>query len=112
MCDLGAAYIHGTTGNPLTALASEAGVDLKQVSESNPWIENSTSLALYSGGKRATAAEVAETDDAFYELVQRVTTKAQGCEDSFLRASGERQHAARRRRGISNFATAAAATFV
>lgn len=107
MCDLGAAYIHGTTGNPLTALASEAGIDLKQVSESNPWIENSASLAMYSGGKRATAPEVAETDDAFYELVKRITTKAQSCEDSFFSASGERPHAARRRREMSNFAAAA-----
>lgn len=104
MCDLGAAYIHGTTGNPLTALALEAGIDLKQVSESNPWIENSACLALYSGGKRATAPEMDKTDDVFYELVQRVTMRAQSCENSFFPASGERQHAARRRCGMSNFA--------
>ncbi len=31
LCDLGAAYIHGTTGNPLVELAREAGISLKQV---------------------------------------------------------------------------------
>ena len=86
--DLGAAYVHGTIGNPLTELAEEAGIELKQVSESNPWVENASSVALYSGGKRATAAEVAETDAAFFELMRRVTARAQGCE-SFVRASGE-----------------------
>lgn len=29
--DIGAAYVHGTLGNPLTALAEEAGIKLKQV---------------------------------------------------------------------------------
>ena len=31
LCDLGAAYIHGTIGNPLVEVATEAGVSLKQV---------------------------------------------------------------------------------
>lgn len=32
LCDHGAAYIHGTVGNPLAELAKEAGIGLKQVS--------------------------------------------------------------------------------
>ncbi|CAB1116449.1 PAO [Ectocarpus sp. CCAP 1310/34] len=80
--DHGAAYIHGTLGNPLVDLAKGAGIGLKQVSESNPWIEATPSVSLFYGGKRAGEAETAANDEAFSELMGRVRTMAQGCDDA------------------------------
>ncbi|CAN0558317.1 unnamed protein product [Laminaria digitata] len=36
LCDLGAGYVHGTIGNPLTDLARDAGIKLKQVRATDP----------------------------------------------------------------------------
>ncbi|CAN0443847.1 unnamed protein product, partial [Ectocarpus sp. 12 AP-2014] len=54
----------------------------KQVSESNPWIEATPSVSLFYGGKRAGEAETAANDEAFCELMGRVRTMAQGCDDA------------------------------
>ncbi|CAM9670660.1 unnamed protein product, partial [Ectocarpus sp. 6 AP-2014] len=80
--DHGAAYIHGTLGNPLVDLAKGAGIGLKQVSESNPWIEATPSVSLFYGGERAGEAETAANDEAFCELMGRVRAMAQGCDDA------------------------------
>lgn len=63
-----------------------------QASEANPWVEYTPSVALYGGGERATAAEAAETDDTFGELMRRVSAFARDCDDVNVRASGKRMH--------------------
>lgn len=63
--DLGASWIHGLTGNPLTALAREAGA---------PWVQTfyGSSLSLDAQGRAV------EPDDAVAErLLQRALTTAQ-----------------------------------
>ena len=35
--DEGAAWIHGTDGNPLVALANQLGIELKEIAPRNPW---------------------------------------------------------------------------
>lgn len=64
-----------------------------QASESNPWVEDTPSVALYGGGERATAAEVAETNNTFRELMSRMSASARDCDDINVRASGKRMHA-------------------
>ncbi|CAN0117967.1 unnamed protein product, partial [Ectocarpus fasciculatus] len=87
--DHGAAYIHGTLGNPLVDLANGAGIGLKQARapaltrrQSNPWIEATPSVSLFYGGERAGEAETAANDEAFCELMGRVRVMAQGCDDA------------------------------
>eukprot|EP00903_Cladosiphon_okamuranus_P006763 g6596.t1 len=82
LCDHGAAYVHGTVGNPLAEVAKEAGISLKQVSESNPWVETTPSVSLFCGGERAAAAEAADTHEAFSQLMGRVRELAQQCDDA------------------------------
>ncbi|MGE4073367.1 MAG: flavin monoamine oxidase family protein [Lysobacterales bacterium] len=50
--DLGAAWIHGQRGNPLTALVAEAGIQTR--------VTDFDSRALYAGGKRIDADEADE----------------------------------------------------
>lgn len=59
-----------------------------QVSESNPWIESTESVALYGSGERFTDVEKAETDEAFCELMSRVGVLAQACNDINASAKG------------------------
>lgn len=66
------------------------------MSESNPWIECTASVALYGRGERATEAEVARTDQLFCELMGRVSVMAQGCDDAYAPASGEMKPRRRR----------------
>eukprot|EP00752_Nemacystus_decipiens_P004594 g4193.t1 len=82
LCDHGAAYIHGTVGNPLVEVAKEAGIGLKQVSESNPWVETTPSVSLFCAGERVADAEAADTHEAFCQLMGRVRALAQQCDDA------------------------------
>lgn len=85
--DAGAAYVHGTTGNPIAKLAKEANITLKQASTNNPWIEGSSSVALYVRGARATEAERIKTDKAFSDLMGIVMTRANACGDPYVMLS-------------------------
>ncbi|CAM9690420.1 unnamed protein product, partial [Scytosiphon promiscuus] len=86
-CDDGAAYVHGTIGNPLAEVAREAGIALKQVSDCNPWIESTSSVSMFYDGERCTSDQAAATDDAYCELMRRITEMARVCEDAMVPAS-------------------------
>lgn len=60
-----------------------------QASANNPWIEGSSSVALYVRGARATEVERAETDKAFSDLMGIVTARANACDDPYVVFSGE-----------------------
>lgn len=65
--DLGAAWIHGVKGNPLTRLASDAGIQ----TFATDW----ESEQLYQGSRALKAAEQASADEVFEELLEIVQRK-------------------------------------
>ncbi|GMF44293.1 unnamed protein product [Phytophthora fragariaefolia] len=61
--DAGAAWIHGTEGNPVADLARAFGVELKEISARNPWLHPSScpGFMIYDGRRRLSDHEVDET---------------------------------------------------
>lgn len=61
--EAGAAWIHGTEGNPVAELAREFGVELKEISARNPWLHPSScpGFEIYDGSRRLSEEEVGET---------------------------------------------------
>ncbi|CAM9317736.1 unnamed protein product [Choristocarpus tenellus] len=82
--DQGAAYVHGEWGNPIAHIAREAGIQLKQVSPRNPWINASASeIALFWGGVRASDKDMARTEKHWKGLMTQVGKMASKCKDSW-----------------------------
>ncbi|GMF11989.1 unnamed protein product [Phytophthora lilii] len=61
--EAGAAWIHGTEGNPMVALAREFGIELKEISARNPWLHphSCPGFVIYDGSRRLSEEEVEET---------------------------------------------------
>ncbi|KAG7381941.1 hypothetical protein PHYPSEUDO_005468 [Phytophthora pseudosyringae] len=61
--EAGAAWIHGTEGNPMAELAGELGIELKAISARNPWLHPSScpGFLIYDGSRRLSDDEVKET---------------------------------------------------
>lgn len=59
-----------------------------KVSPSNPWMESSTAVAIYSGGGRVHDAEVQETNVMFDELMRRLIERALECDDPRVPVTG------------------------
>ncbi|KAE9006794.1 hypothetical protein PR003_g16770 [Phytophthora rubi] len=61
--EAGAAWIHGTEGNPVAELARKFGVELKEISARNPWLHPSScpGFVVYDGSRRLSEVEVDET---------------------------------------------------
>ncbi|KAG6618673.1 uncharacterized protein IUM83_01389 [Phytophthora cinnamomi] len=61
--EVGAAWIHGTEGNPVAELAQKFGIELKEISPRNPWLHPSScpDFVIYDGGRRLSGEEVDET---------------------------------------------------
>ncbi|RLN58879.1 hypothetical protein BBJ29_000183 [Phytophthora kernoviae] len=61
--EVGAAWIHGTEGNPFVGLARKFGIELKQISARNPWLHPSScpNFLLYVGDRQLTDEEVEQT---------------------------------------------------
>lgn len=61
--EVGAAWIHGTEGNPMAELARDFGLELKEISARNPWLHPSScpSFLIYDGSRRLSDDEVQET---------------------------------------------------
>ena len=57
--------------------------------EVNPWVEDTSSVVLCGGGERAAELEVATTNEAFRELLARMSAMAQKCDDCNASAGGE-----------------------
>ncbi|CAM9185322.1 unnamed protein product [Discosporangium mesarthrocarpum] len=87
--DEGAAYIHGQEGNPIGALAAEAGIKLKLICPRNPWVEASSSdLALFCDGVRSSDEEMAQTAQNFEQLMQLVGEVGIGCNEAWAPLKG------------------------
>ncbi len=63
--DLGASWIHGTEGNPVTTLAEQAGAPTHE-------LDFEDLVAYDEGGRRWSSAEVRETERRFEELLEEV----------------------------------------
>ncbi|KAG7401968.1 hypothetical protein PHYBOEH_008489 [Phytophthora boehmeriae] len=61
--EAGAAWIHGTEGNPFVDLARKFGIELKQISARNPWLHPSScpNFIIYEGDRQLTDEEVEQT---------------------------------------------------
>ncbi|KAG2531539.1 hypothetical protein JM16_001044 [Phytophthora kernoviae] len=61
--EVGAAWIHGTEGNPFVGLAQKFGIELKQISARNPWLHPSScpNFLLYVGDRQLTDEEAEQT---------------------------------------------------
>uniref|UniRef100_H3GHR9 Amine oxidase domain-containing protein n=1 Tax=Phytophthora ramorum TaxID=164328 RepID=H3GHR9_PHYRM len=61
--EAGAAWIHGTQGNPMAELVREFGIELKEISARNPWLHPSScpGFVIYEGSRQLTEHEVNET---------------------------------------------------
>lgn len=60
--DLGASWIHGTDGNPVTDLAEEAGAPTQELGFDDV-------TAIDEGGRRWSSSEIAEAESAFGEVL-------------------------------------------
>lgn len=71
--DLGASWIHGTEGNPVTTLASQAGAATRELDFED--------LAAYDeGGRRWSPAEVRAAERRFEELLETVAETGRSAE--------------------------------
>ncbi|RLN06138.1 hypothetical protein BBJ28_00004732 [Nothophytophthora sp. Chile5] len=61
--DVGAAWIHGTEGNPFIELARKFGIVVKQISARNPWLHPAScpGFLIFEGRRQLSEEEVAET---------------------------------------------------
>ncbi|ETN19350.1 hypothetical protein PPTG_04694 [Phytophthora nicotianae INRA-310] len=61
--EAGAAWIHGTEGNPMVELAQKFGIELEEVSARNPWLHPSScpGFLIYEGNRLLSEEEVKET---------------------------------------------------
>ncbi|RLN38047.1 hypothetical protein BBJ28_00001081 [Nothophytophthora sp. Chile5] len=61
--DVGAAWIHGTEGNPFIELAHKFGIVVKQISARNPWLHPAScpDFLLFEGRRQLSEEEIAET---------------------------------------------------
>lgn len=64
--DLGASWIHGTDGNPITELADEAGVSVVELDEDDV-------TAYDEGGARWSDDDLEAADEAFDELIDELS---------------------------------------
>ncbi|CAM9238099.1 unnamed protein product [Chrysoparadoxa australica] len=81
----GAGWVHGTSGNPLTSLARDLGLQLVDVSRSNPWMDPislATRCAVYHKGARVSEAEFQLGVKQFDALMQRVQERAIHCNNA------------------------------
>lgn len=65
--DLGASWIHGPNGNPLSALAREAGIDL---------LEIPSEIAVFAGGRELPAGRVEELEAVAGAIIQQAALGA------------------------------------
>ncbi len=80
--DMGASWIHGTRGNPLTDLAKAAGAELAETDEENAWIYGADGAELDEVGE--------ERLEEIQEWLEEVIGEAQdGDEDQSVRAAVE-----------------------
>ncbi|KAK1944643.1 Lysine-specific histone demethylase 1 1 [Phytophthora citrophthora] len=61
--EAGAAWIHGTEGNPMVEFARKFGIELKEISTRNPWLHprSCPGFLIYNGSRRLSEEEVDET---------------------------------------------------
>ncbi|KAL3660094.1 hypothetical protein V7S43_015015 [Phytophthora oleae] len=61
--EAGAAWIHGTEGNPMVELARKFGIELQEISARNPWLHprSCPGFLIYDGSRRLSEEEVEET---------------------------------------------------
>ena len=67
--DIGASWIHGTDGNPVTALAEDAGALTVE-------LDGEDVVAYDEAGTEYTDAEFAAAEDAFYDLLDAVEAES------------------------------------
>lgn len=80
--DMGASWIHGTRGNPLTELAKLAGAELAQTDEENAWIYGPDGAELDEDGEE----RLEEIQDWLEEIIGEAQ---EGDEDQSVRAAVE-----------------------
>lgn len=76
--EAGAAWIHGTKGNPMVALARKFGIELRQVSARNPWLHPSScpNFLLFEGSRQLTDQEAKQTWEWQELLLQKLQIQA------------------------------------
>lgn len=84
--EIGAAWIHGTQGNPFIALAKKFGIEWKEVSPRNPWLHPSScsDFLVFNGADQLSEEVVQETwkwHETLLEKLQQLRTTAEGFED-------------------------------
>jgi len=83
--ELGAAWIHGTEGNPFIALAKKFGIEWKEVSPRNPWLHPiaCSNFLMFDGSEQLSEDEVRETclwQETLLEKLQQLRTTTEGLE--------------------------------
>ncbi|KAE9015844.1 hypothetical protein PR003_g14302 [Phytophthora rubi] len=70
--EVGAAWIHGTEGNPFAALAKQFGISFKEISPRNPWLHpgSCSNFLLFDGSRQLSDQQTAETW-AWQDLLMR-----------------------------------------
>ncbi|KAE9138285.1 hypothetical protein PF005_g1479 [Phytophthora fragariae] len=70
--EVGAAWIHGTEGNPFAALAKQFGISFKEISPRNPWLHpgSCSNFLLFDGSRQLSNQQTAETW-AWQDLLMR-----------------------------------------